>query len=90
MQHNHLNIAVNVCGYSAQSKLSTGTGAEIDWWSLWSVDQRMGILCVHFAWGLYVLLFNSMVLNVLAYGQEHLHMNTVVIGKNTDNVERRI
>lgn len=35
---------------------------------------------MHYAFALYILLFNSMVLNIAAYGQKHIHVNTVVIG----------
>lgn len=50
---------------------------------LWDGNPRKRILlCVHYAWSIYILLFNSMVLNIRAYGREYIHMNTVIMGAN--------
>lgn len=56
------------------------------WSQLWrgQPQRRHVILAVHYAWAMYILLFNSMVLNITAYGQTHIHMNTVVIGEQSD------
>lgn len=49
---------------------------------LWTEsNQKYCFLAVHYAWAIYVLVFNSMVLNISAYGEKHIHMNTVVMGK---------
>lgn len=40
----------------------------------------MFILAVHYAWSVYVLNFNCVVLNIRMYGRDHLWMNTIVIG----------
>lgn len=37
-------------------------------------------MAVHYAWSVYVLNFNCVVLNIRAYGRDHLPMNTVAIG----------
>lgn len=51
------------------------------WMELWDGNpRRRHLLCVHYAWAIYILLFNSMVLNIRAYGREYIHMNTVIMG----------
>lgn len=54
---------------------------QVTWFKLWQGVPRMRyVLCIHYSFAVYILLFNSMVLNISAYGQKHIHMNTVVIG----------
>lgn len=51
------------------------------WSELWDGNpSKMYILAVHFAWSVYVLNFNCVVLNIRAYGRDHLSINTVAIG----------
>lgn len=54
---------------------------QVSWLKLWQgVPRKSSVLCLHYAFAVYILLFNSMVLNITAYGQKHIHMNTVVMG----------
>lgn len=54
---------------------------QASWWSLWDgYPRKRHLLCVHYAFAIYILLFNSMVLNIRAYGRDYLHMNTVSMG----------
>lgn len=53
---------------------------QANWCSIWDGNPRKRyLLAVHYAWGVYVLLFNSMVLNIRAYGREHIPINTIAI-----------
>lgn len=75
---------IHQCVRNVDSKLGASAQTPAGGWSqLWQgVPQRKHvILAVHFAWAMYILLFNSMVLNIAAYGQRHLHVNTMAIGE---------
>lgn len=51
------------------------------WCSLWDGQpSKIYILAVHFAWSMYILNFNCVVLNIRAYGRDHFSVNTVAIG----------
>lgn len=51
------------------------------WCELWDGNpSKIYILSIHFAWSVYVLNFNCVVLNIRAYGRDHLSINTVAIG----------
>lgn len=53
---------------------------QANWCSIWDGNPRKRyLLAAHYAWGVYVLLFNSMVLNIRAYGREHIPINTIAI-----------
>lgn len=53
---------------------------QAKWCTIWDGKPRKRyLLAVHYAWSVYVLLFNSMVLNIRAYGRDHLAINTVAI-----------
>lgn len=53
---------------------------QANWCSIWDGKPRKRyLLAVHYAWSVYVLLFNSMVLNIRAYGRDHLGINTIAI-----------
>lgn len=52
------------------------------WWSIWDGQpKKRYLLACHYAWCVYILLFNSVVLNIRAYGRNYLQVNTVAIGK---------
>lgn len=54
---------------------------QASWYSIWDgKPAKIYILAVHFAWSLYVLNFNCVVLNIRAYGRDHLSINTVALG----------
>lgn len=56
--------------------------AQARWMTLWDGKPRKRhIFAVHYAWAIYILLFNSMVLNIRSFGLEHLHINTVAMGE---------
>lgn len=62
--------------------LSIPNPSQVPWLKLWQgIPKTRYVLCVHYAFAVYILLFNSMVLNIAAYGQKHIHMNTVVMGE---------
>lgn len=53
---------------------------QANWCSIWDGNPRKRYLfAVHYAWSVYILLFNCMVLNIRAYGRDHLPINTVAI-----------
>lgn len=78
---NHDHIHTNRWHNCLRSNTDTEPAAA-SWSQLWlgQPQRRHVILALHYAWAMYILLFNSMVLNIAAYGQRHIHMNTVVIG----------
>lgn len=53
-----------------------------DWHSLWT-DRRnvLQIIAIHMAWAVYVTNYNGMLLNVKAFGREHLSLNTILFGE---------
>lgn len=52
------------------------------WNALWT-DRRavLQIAAVHIAWAVYVTNYNGMLLNVKAFGREHLSLNTIALGE---------
>lgn len=51
------------------------------WLSIWDGQpKKRYLLACHYAWSAYILLYNSVVLNIRAYGRDHLQINTVAIG----------
>lgn len=58
--------------------------AQARWLKLWDGKPRKRhIFAVHYAWAIYILLFNSMVLNIRSFGLDHIHINTVAMGECT-------
>lgn len=54
---------------------------QASWYSIWSGNpKRRYLLAAHYAWAVYVLLFSSMMLNIRAYGRDHLSINTIAMG----------
>lgn len=54
---------------------------QANWCTIWDgKPSKIFILAVHYAWSVYVLNFNCVVLNIRAYGRDHLSINTVAIG----------
>lgn len=54
---------------------------QASWCSIWKgKPPKIYLLAVHYAWSVYILLFNCVVLNIRAYGRDHLSINTVAIG----------
>ncbi|XP_055297446.1 organic cation transporter protein-like [Sitodiplosis mosellana] len=54
---------------------------QASWCSIWDGQpSKIYILAVHFAWSIYILNFNCVILNIRAYGRDHLSVNTVAIG----------
>lgn len=54
---------------------------HLGWMTLWEGNPRKHImLAVHYSWAIFIIIFNSMVLNIRAFGREHLHINTAIIG----------
>lgn len=52
------------------------------WLSLWEDRRKLGqIVAIHIAWAMYVTNYNGMLLNVKAFGREHLGLNTMAFGK---------
>lgn len=53
-----------------------------NWPSLWS-DRRtvVSILAIHISWAVCVTNYNGMLLNVKAFGREHLSFNTIGLGE---------
>lgn len=60
---------------------SAANPPESNWCSIWNGKPgKIYILAIHYAWSVYVLNFNCVILNIRAYGRDHLSMNTVAIG----------
>lgn len=60
---------------------SAGKPKEATWWELWDgTPSKIYVLAIHFAWSMYVLNFNCVVLGIRMYGRDHLSINTVAIG----------
>lgn len=57
------------------------------WNSLWT-DRRivLQIIAIHIAWAVYVTNYNGMLLNVKAFGREHLSLNTILLGEHIQNI----
>lgn len=54
---------------------------QASWCEIWDgKPSKIYLFAVHYAWSVYVLLFNCVVLNIRAYGRDHLSINTVAIG----------
>lgn len=54
---------------------------QASWCEIWDgTPPKIYILALHGAWAVYILNFNCVVLNVRAYGRDHLSINTVSIG----------
>lgn len=52
------------------------------WHSLWNDRQKViQIVAIHVAWAVYVTNYNGMLLNVKAFGREHLSLNTIALGE---------
>lgn len=52
------------------------------WHSLWTDRGTVvSIIAVHFAWAVYVTNYSGMLLNVRAFGREHLSFNTSILGE---------
>ncbi|XP_031635382.1 organic cation transporter-like protein isoform X2 [Contarinia nasturtii] len=65
-----------------KSEFNTGAAnpPQANWSSLWDgKPSRIYILALHYAWSVYVLNFNCVVLNIRAFGRDHLSINTVAI-----------
>lgn len=63
-------------------ELSSKEEPPAKWHSLW--DDRgtvVSIIAVHFAWAVYVTNYSGMLLNVRAFGREHLSFNTSILGE---------
>lgn len=58
---------------------SAANPPQADWFSIWSKKMGIYILVVHYAWSVYVLNFNCVVLNIRAFGRDHLSINTVLL-----------
>lgn len=65
-----------------QGALSAKETPPAQWHSLWN-DRRvvLQITAIHIAWAVYVTNYNGMLLNVKAFGREHLSLNTVALGE---------
>lgn len=52
------------------------------WHSLWN-DRRsvLQIIAIHIMFAVYVTNYNGMLLNVKAFGREHLSLNTIALGE---------
>lgn len=60
---------------------SAANQPQASWCTIWDgKPPKVYILAVHYAWSVYVLNFNCVVLNIRAYGHDHLSINTVAIG----------
>lgn len=61
--------------------ISAANPPQASWCSIWDgKPSKIYVLAVHYAWSVYILLFNCVVLNIRAYGRDHLSINTVAIG----------
>ncbi|XP_037040820.1 organic cation transporter protein-like [Bradysia coprophila] len=66
-----LSLAAGACT-SQQEK-------EATWISLW-YESKCSLLPIYYAWAIFVLLFNTMILNMSSLGQKFLHFNVVMMG----------
>lgn len=62
---------------------SAQQGKEATWISLW-YDGKCNLLAIYYAWAIFVLLFNTMILNVASLGQKFLRYNVVMMGTCID------
>ncbi|XP_062555789.1 organic cation transporter-like protein [Armigeres subalbatus] len=51
------------------------------WWTIWGEkNRRKNLICVHLAWSLFIVVYYGMLLNIRAFGRDHLRINTVIAG----------
>lgn len=54
------------------------------WWSIWQEKgARKNLICAHLAWSIFIPVYYGMLLNIRAFGTEHLRINTVIAGQYT-------
>ncbi|XP_001663173.2 solute carrier family 22 member 8 [Aedes aegypti] len=51
------------------------------WWKIWEEKaSKKDLICVHLAWSIFIVVYYGMLLNIRAFGREHLQINTVIAG----------
>ncbi|XP_055588596.1 organic cation transporter protein [Uranotaenia lowii] len=51
------------------------------WWSIWKEKSAVkNLICVHLAWSIFIVVYYGMLLNIRAFGRDHLQINTVIAG----------
>ncbi|XP_055632044.1 organic cation transporter protein isoform X2 [Toxorhynchites rutilus septentrionalis] len=51
------------------------------WWSIWKEKlATKNLVCVHLAWSIFIVVYYGMLLNIRAFGTDHLRVNTVIAG----------
>ncbi|XP_053686309.1 organic cation transporter protein [Sabethes cyaneus] len=51
------------------------------WWTIWQEKgARKNLICAHLAWSIFIPVYYGMLLNIRAFGTEHLRVNTVIAG----------
>ncbi|XP_058836091.1 solute carrier family 22 member 13 [Topomyia yanbarensis] len=51
------------------------------WWSIWETYKtRKNLILVHLAWSIFIIVYYGMLLNIRAFGTDHLQINTVIAG----------
>ncbi|XP_038106502.1 organic cation transporter-like protein [Culex quinquefasciatus] len=67
-------------------QLKTASQAEMDkvsegWWMIWKEKTAIkNLLRVHLAWSIFIVVYYGMLLNIRAFGRDHLTMNTIIAG----------
>ncbi|XP_062555790.1 organic cation transporter protein-like [Armigeres subalbatus] len=51
------------------------------WWKIWEEKaSTKNLICVHLAWSLFIVVYYGMLLNIRAFGRDHLRINTLIAG----------
>ncbi|XP_029715576.2 organic cation transporter protein isoform X1 [Aedes albopictus] len=51
------------------------------WWSIWSEKGiTKNLVCVHTAWAVFYTVYYAALVNITAFGRDHIQINTVVAG----------
>lgn len=50
------------------------------WWSIWDKGFSKNLVCVHTAWAVFYTVYYAALVNITAFGREHIQINTVIAG----------
>lgn len=57
---------------------------EPSYWEMWrGPGVAKNLICVHFSWSVYIVIYYGFLLNIRNFGKEYLEENTIICGKIT-------
>lgn len=72
---NDIDLQLKSASQEAIEKVTDG------WWTIWQEKTAIrNLLRVHLAWSIFIVVYYGMLLNIRAFGRDHLTMNTIIAG----------